>query len=155
MCSPTEAQYRAVFPRCDVPSNVPSLADLLTVPFFACAFFAVLFFQSGFDKITDRQGNLNWMVPHFEKSPFRGRVPFLLSFLTLIEIGTAVACVAGLIDIAFRLGLSLPTYALALAGLTLLALFTGQRSAKDYVGAANLAVYFGVALLGLAFAPIL
>lgn len=102
--------------------------------------------------MTDRQGNLDWMVPHFEKSPFRGKVPFLLSVLTLLELGTALVCLGGLADLGFRLGWGLAWYGLALAALTLLALFAGQRFAKDYVGAANLAVYFGVALLGLAFA---
>lgn len=133
---------------------MPALAEILTVPFFACAFFAVLFFQSGLDKVTDRQGNLDWMVPHFEKSPFRGKVPFLLSVLTVLELGAALVCVGGLVDLGFKLGFHLAWYGLALAAFNLIALFAGQRFAKDYVGAANLAVYFGVALLGLAFVAV-
>jgi hypothetical protein len=38
---------------------------------------------------------------------------------------------------------------LSLACLALVSLFAGQRISKDYVGAAVLATYFGVALIGL------
>jgi hypothetical protein len=38
---------------------------------------------------------------------------------------------------------------LGLVCLALCSLFAGQRIAKDYTGAATLATYFGVALLGL------
>jgi putative oxidoreductase len=38
---------------------------------------------------------------------------------------------------------------LGLSGLALVMLFFGQRVAKDYPGAAVLASYFGVALIGL------
>ena len=37
----------------------------------------------------------------------------------------------------------------ALAGISLLSLFFGQRLAKDYAGAASLVPYFGIVLLGL------
>lgn len=129
---------------------MPALEEILTVPLLACAFFAVLFLQSGIDKITDRQGNLDWMTPHFEKSPFRGKVPFFLTLLTLLEVATGLACLGGVADRLFSLSLSLPFYGLALAALTLVALFAGQRLAKDYAGAASLAAYFAVALIGLA-----
>lgn len=121
----------------------------LAVPLFACAFFAILFVQSGLDKVLDRKGNLAWMVPHFEKSPFKGQVPFMLSLLTVLELGTGVVALLGAMDLLFDLGWGSARYALWLAALTLLCLFAGQRLAKDYAGAASLAGYFAVALLGV------
>lgn len=119
------------------------------VPILGCAFFAVLFLQSGLDKVFDRAGNLEWMTPHFEKSPFRGKVPFFLTMLTLLETGTGLLAAVGLADRLFDLGWGLARYGLWLAGFTLVCLFAGQRLAKDYAGAASLAAYFAVALVAV------
>ena len=113
-----------------------------------CVFFAVLFLQSGFDKVTDRKGNLEWLTGHFAHSPFRRVVPLLLSTLTVAEIAAGLAAVVALVmDIFGFRGYS--TVAFAMASAVLLMLFLGQRIAKDYPGAAVLASYFGVAILGL------
>ena len=61
-----------------------------------CAFFAILFIQSGFDKIFDRKGNLEWMVPHFAKSVFKNLVPLLLSALTVLEVASGLGALAAL-----------------------------------------------------------
>lgn len=119
------------------------------MPLFGCAFFAVLFLQSGLDKIFDRKGNLAWMVPHFEKSPLKGQVPTLLSFITLLEIATGILALLGGVDLLFAFSWGIPRFALWLAALTLVLLFAGQRLAKDYAGAASLASYFAVALVAV------
>ena len=36
---------------------------------FISAFLAILFLQSGIDKVVDRRGNLEWLTGHFAKSP--------------------------------------------------------------------------------------
>lgn len=122
---------------------------LLIARVLACAFFAILFLQSGFDKITDRKGNLDWLVPHFEKSPFRGLVPMLLSLLTLMELASGLAAAAAIYFVFVGGPHWVPVAAIGLCGLTFLALFTGQRLAKDYAGAATIATYFGVCLIAL------
>ncbi len=122
----------------------PLLATL-----FALAFFGVCFLQSGLDKVTDRKGNLDWLSPHFAKSPFRGIVPLLLSVLTLLEVGSGTACSAAIVSVLAGGPAWAATGALSLVCLTLLCLFAGQRLSKDYVGAAVLAGYSAVALLGL------
>ena len=43
---------------------------------FVSAFLAILFLQSGIDKVVDRRGNLEWLKGHFAKSPLAGMVPF-------------------------------------------------------------------------------
>ena len=40
---------------------------LFIMQVLASAFLAVLFLQSGIDKVTDRRGNLDWLTGHFAK----------------------------------------------------------------------------------------
>ena len=115
---------------------------------FVCAFFAVLFLQSGLDKIFDFNGNLAWMQPHFAKSPMKGTVPALLSVMTVVEMSAGAACGVGVVMLHFS-NVQWAVVGLGLSCLALTMLFAGQRIAKDYVGAATLATYFGVALIGL------
>lgn len=115
----------------------------------ACAFFGVLFLQSGFDKLLDWKGNLSWLTGHFEKSPLKNMVPLMLGTMTLVELMAGFASVGGLIVLLVKGPPWVPVLGLGLSGLALTMLFAGQRIAKDYVGAAVLAGYFGVALIGL------
>lgn len=121
----------------------------LFIVFCLLAFFAVLFLQSGLDKITDRKGNLGWLTGHFEKSPLGGMVPLLLSIITFMEMlsGVASAAAAALIFFVDVPGFPLPFYATLCSTLSLLMLFTGQRIAKDYAGAAGIVPYFLVAIV--------
>lgn len=111
-------------------------------------FFAVLFLQSGFDKLLDRKGNLEWMEPHFANSPFKGKVPALLTVLTLMELATCIMSFISIVLVFLGTGYDAITITIALILATLLSLFTGQRFAKDYVGAATIVAYFAVALIG-------
>jgi uncharacterized membrane protein YphA (DoxX/SURF4 family) len=135
-----------------VPS--PTMAAMLTDPMLlarllVCAFFAVLFLQSGLDKITDWSGNLEWLTGHFAQSPVKGMVPLLLGVVTALEVSTGLASASALIALLTGALPFLPVVACGLAGVTLVVLFAGQRIAKDYAGAATLAAYFAVAVLGL------
>jgi hypothetical protein len=116
--------------------------------FFVCAFFAVLFLQSGLDKVFDFNGNLEWMKPHFAKSPFKNAVPMMLSVITVIEMSAGAMSAVGMVMLFFGTT-AWAVVGLSLACLALVSLFAGQRISKDYVGAAVLATYFGVALIGL------
>src|SRR4051812_32377264 len=64
---------------------------------FAALFVAILFIQSGLDKVFNYKGNLEWLTGHFEKSILAGTVPMMLPVITLLEIATGVLCAAGLI----------------------------------------------------------
>lgn len=114
------------------------------------AFFAVCFLQSGVDKVVDRKGNLEWLSGHFANSPLKSTVPVLLGVITLLELAAGIFCAASIVGL-LGLGWSsqIVAYAFGLCGFTLFCLFAGQRIAKDYVGAATLAGYFAVAVLGL------
>lgn len=113
-----------------------------------CVFFAILFLQSGVDKVTDWKGNLDWLTGHFSKSPLKSLVPVLLGVLTLAELGTGILSAYGALK-GFPGDRAWPSIAMIASCSTLLMLFFGQRVAKDYPGAATIAGYFGVALLGL------
>lgn len=124
-----------------------SAAQLSVV--FVLAMMAIAFGQSAWDKVTDFQSNLAWLEGHFAKSPFARSVRPLLITVTLAEAISAALCLAGIGQVFFSPGAqwSLAKAALMACAITLLMLFTGQRVAKDYPGAATLATY-GLLILG-------
>ncbi len=116
--------------------------------FFVCAFFCILFLQSGLDKVFDFSGNLGWLTPHFANSPLRSVVPIMLSVIMVIELSAGAMSGVGAVMLFFDKS-AWAVVGLSLVCLALCSLFAGQRIAKDYAGAATLATYFGVALIGL------
>jgi len=116
-----------------------------------CAFFAIVFLQSAFDKMSDRDGNLAFFRDHFKNSPFPDEmVPLLLSALAILEGLAGAFCALGIITGSFASpGFGIAGLGVTLSALALLALLLGQRLAKDYAGAAVIAGYFTVALIGV------
>jgi diacylglycerol kinase len=113
------------------------------------AFLAILFLQSGIDKVVDHRGNLEWLKGHFAKSPLAGIVPALLTALKILELAAGLFNAVGcLIVILFR-DSTVAFYGSAISALAILALFFGQRLAKDYAGAAVLVPYFLLTLVGI------
>ncbi|HSH37207.1 MAG TPA: hypothetical protein VK993_00355 [Chthoniobacterales bacterium] len=113
------------------------------------ALLAILFLQSGIDKVVDRRGNLDWLTGHFAKSPLAGTIPLLLLLLTILELAAGALAAVGTVIIAFGGDTTLALYGAVLSAITIVALFFGQRMAKDYPGAASLIPYFLVALAGI------
>lgn len=116
---------------------------------FSSAFLAILFLQSGIDKVVDRRGNLDWLKGHFSKSPLAGVVPLMVTAITLLEIAAGALSAVGCALIILKLGSALAFYGAVLAAISITALFFGQRMAKDYAGAATLVPYFLLALSAL------
>ncbi|MDX2166858.1 MAG: DoxX family protein [Deltaproteobacteria bacterium] len=127
------------------------MEPLVIARFLVTAFFAVVFLQSALDKLTDAEGNLGFLREHFKSSPFPPEmVGPMFRVLTFLEMLAGVLCGLGVLFLSFRHdGMNLASWGLAVAGLALLALITGQRFAKDYGGAAVVAAYFAVDILGL------
>ena len=115
----------------------------------ASAFLAILFLQSGIDKVVDRRGNLEWLKGHFAKSPLAGMVPLMVTTITILEIAAGALSVVGCALIILNRGSTLAFYGAAIAAVSIIALFFGQRMAKDYAGAATLVPYFLLALSAL------
>ena len=113
------------------------------------AFLAILFLQSGIDKIVDRRGNLEWLKGHFAKSSLGSLVPFLLTVLTIVEVFAGLLSGIGFFAIFFGRGATIAFYGAIVSSIAVLLLFFGQRMAKDYAGAAVLVPYFLVTLAAI------
>jgi hypothetical protein len=116
---------------------------------FASAFLAILFLQSGVDKVVDRRGNLEWLKEHFAKSPLAGMVPALLTALTILETAAGALSAVGCVLVIVLRDSSIAFYGAVIAAVAILALFFGQRMAKDYAGAAVLVPYFLLTLVAI------
>lgn len=113
------------------------------------AFLAILFLQSGIDKIVDRRGNLEWLQGHFAKSPLAGMVPLMVTIITILEVVAGGLSAVGCVLILLRGDSTVAFYGAVISGISLLALFFGQRMAKDYPGAATLVPYFILSLAAM------
>jgi hypothetical protein len=113
------------------------------------AFLAILFLQSGIDKIVDRQGNVSWLSGHFAKSPLAGFVPLLFIILTIIEVAACALSGIGFLALIFSHNPTIAFYGAVISAIAVLCLFFGQRMAKEYAGAAILVPYFLLALIAI------
>jgi len=113
------------------------------------AFLAILFLQSGIDKVVDRRGNLEWLGGHFARSPLARFVPVLVTVITTIEVAAGVLSAIGCVMIIFSRDSTIAFYGAVLSAIAIVALFFGQRMAKDYAGAAVLIPYFLLTLVAI------
>jgi len=113
------------------------------------AFLTILFLQSGIDKIVDRRGNLEWLKGHFAKSPLAGIVPAMVTTITILEIAAGTLSAIGCVVIIFAGDSTVSFYGAVISGIAIIALFFGQRIAKDYAGAAVLVPYFLLTLAAI------
>jgi uncharacterized membrane protein YphA (DoxX/SURF4 family) len=113
------------------------------------AFLAILFLQSGIDKVVDRRGNVEFLQGHFAKSLLYGMVPLLVTLITILEVLAGVLSAIGCVLIVVRHDPIVAFYAAVIAAVSILALFFGQRMAKDYAGAAILVPYFLLCLAAI------
>lgn len=123
----------------EIGKNLPAI--------LAALFVAILFIQSGLDKVFDWKGNLAWLTGHFSKTFLSGMVPLMLAKLTVLELATGVLSVVGVIYFMATGSTIVIFYAAVLGALTVIGLFFGQRLAKDYPGAAVLVPYFILLLI--------
>lgn len=108
---------------------------------FILVMLAIVFLQSGIDKIMDWKGNLGWLKGHFAKSPIKNMVPFSLFIVTVLEILSGFSAVVGIVSL---LTCEVKLFALisaVLSAITFSFLFLGQRLAKEYAGAQGIVVY--------------
>lgn len=113
------------------------------------AWLMVLFLQSGLDKVINWGANLDWLKGHFSKSFLAKSVPLLLLIVTLLEVTAGLLSLAGIVQLVTGGGPEFAFYGACVSGLSLLCLFTGQRIAQDYEGAASLVPYFLLCLAAM------
>ena len=119
------------------------------IQILVAAFLAVLFLQSGIDKVVDRRGNMEWLKGHFAKSALAGVVPALLSVITILELTAGILSAIGCLAVMFVRDSTIAFYGALVSAFAIIALFFGQRMAKDYPGAAVLVPYFLLTLLAI------
>jgi len=127
--------------------RAPEATHLMQI--LASAFLAILFLQSGIDKILDRRGNFEWLKGHFAKSPLAGIVPALLICITILEVAAGMLSAVGCVLVILARDSTVAFYGAAISAVAVLALFVGQRIAKDYAGAAVLVPYFLLMLVAM------
>jgi hypothetical protein len=129
--------------------NPHTLTAIHLLQILVSAFLAILFLQSGIDKVADRRGNLEWLQAHFAKSPLAGIVPAMVTAITILEIVAGGLSAIGCVVIIFSRDSTLAFYGAVISAVAIIALFFGQRMAKDYAGAAVLVPYFLLALVAI------
>jgi uncharacterized membrane protein YphA (DoxX/SURF4 family) len=110
-------------------------------------FIAILFIQSGLDKVFDWSGNLSWLNGHFSKTFLSPFVSIMLVTITVTELAAGFTAAAGIIYYFIAKSTVVIFFAGVLSALSITALFFGQRVAKDYAGAAVLVPYFILMIL--------
>ena len=123
----------------DIIKNLPVLFSALLV--------AILFIQSGLDKVFDWKGNLEWLTGHFSKTFLAPFTKIMVAKITVLELATGFGALAGIIYFIATGSTIVIFGAAALGALTIIGLFFGQRVAKDYPGAAVLIPYFLLLIL--------
>lgn len=112
-------------------------------------FIAILFIQSGVDKVVNWKGEKEFYTSHFKKSILNGTVPILMPVITISELAAGFLSGIGLIMYAAGGSPNLAFLGMLLANLSIIQLFFGQRVAKDFAGAASLVPYFLITVVGL------
>ena len=76
-------------------------------------------------------------------------VSVLLAAITLLEVGAGALTAIGCIVLTISRETTIAFYGAVTSGVALIALFFGQRMAKDYAGAAVLVPYFLLTLIAI------
>ena len=125
--------------------NSPETASYI-LQILVSAFLAILFLQSGIDKVVDRRGNREYLDQHFAKSPLAGTVGPMFALITILEVSAGALSGMGCVVLILTHDTMVAYLGAVVGAINLCALFFGQRVAKDYVGAAALVPYFLLAI---------
>ncbi len=131
-------------------SNVhsPEIASYIQ-QILVSAFLAVLFLQSGIDKVVDRRGNREYLNAHFARSPLAGTVGPMFLVVTILEVAAGVLSGVGCVLLLLTRDSLVAYLGAVVAGVNMVALFFGQRVSKDYAGAAALVPYFLLVIVAI------
>lgn len=112
-------------------------------------FLIVTYTISAFEKIIDWKGNIFFLKEHFQKSPLKNGVPFLLAILLAIEITASILMLIGVYKIYILESKEIALLGIELSAICIIFMLIGQRLAKDYAGASSLTVYFILTVIGV------
>ena len=114
---------------------------------FASLFVAILFTQSGLDKVFNFSGNMEWLKGHFAKSFLAPMTPMMVVTITILEVATGLGTAIGLVYFLATGITTIIWYSSIVGAAALCGLFFGQRVAQDYPGGAVLVPYFILQLI--------
>ena len=112
-------------------------------------FLSIAFIQSGIDKIVDRKGNIDYFKNQFANSPLSKVSSIALTLITVMELTAGGLLAYGVVYAITDQTTMMIFNGLLISSFTLIALFFGQRLAKDYDGAATIVLYFILTMLGI------
>src|SRR5205085_10902785 len=92
------------------------------------AILAVLFLQSGLDKVIDRKGNRAYLDEHFANSPLAGTVGPMFFVITILEVTAGALSGVGCILLLGTRDATIAFLGAAVAAANLIALFRGARA---------------------------
>ncbi|HLG33579.1 MAG TPA: DoxX family protein [Bacteroidia bacterium] len=130
-------------------SSAQLLPAIPLIQLLSTVFFAILFLQSGLDKVFDWKGNREYHTAQFAGTPLEKPSIFFLFVLAVLEVACGFTCLAGAAALIFRQDKTIAFYGVLLASVIFCCLFAGQRIAKDYAGAVSIVSYFILSLLAL------
>jgi len=112
-------------------------------------FLTFTFLQSGYEKVSDWKGNINFIKDHLKLTPLKNLVPLLLSIILVIETIAGGLMFVGIFQLMTTGQNNMALLGVELSAITLIFLLVGQRLAKDYVGSTSLTVYFILTVFGV------
>lgn len=124
-----------------------NISPLLSTQVLCLAFLAILFLQSGFDKVFNYKGNYEWLKDHFKSSPLKNLVKLMMPTILLLEVMAGQFCAFGIYFLLEDGSTAIGLWGAQLSSLSVIALFFGQRLAQDYEGAATLTTYFIISIM--------
>ncbi|GAB4249794.1 MAG: hypothetical protein Tsb0034_29110 [Ekhidna sp.] len=123
------------------------ITPLLAAQLLCLVFLAILFLQSGLDKVFNYKGNLEWLQGHFKNSPLKNMVGLMMPAITLLEVAAGALSLVGIVFLVLDGNTTLGLMGAQLSALSIVSLFFGQRLAQDYEGAATLTTYFIICIM--------
>ena len=124
------------------------LTNIFIIKLLSTAWIAILFLQSGFDKVLDYSGNKAWLTDYFSKTFLKSTVGLMIPIITLMEVAAGIISALGIVGLFINMPL-IGLCGVTLAALSLLSLFFGARIAKDYATAGSLVPYFILCLIAI------
>jgi len=112
-------------------------------------FFIITYLISVLEKLADWKGTVAYYSGHFKNTILKNVIPLLLINVVIFEIAALVFITLGLYFLVKEDTLFIAKIGLEISALTLLMFLLGQRLAKDYPGAMNIAVYFILNVFGI------
>jgi len=125
------------------------LTPVLLLQLAFSAFVAILFLQSGLDKVFNWSSEKAFYAKHLGKSILKGSVPLLMPMITFMELSAGLLSAIGFFQVLLVGNASIGMIGMLCAVAAITMLFFGQRVAKDYGGAAVLVPYFLLCAAGL------